>query len=300
MIVTTEMIRKELQQVILQASLDTLEPGKLGKHVPESNTLIFVKGKPGMVWVTRRDQTTIEAKVKGRIVYVEDYPVEFRDENGTYVIYGKSVHPSMKPVNDDLLIDRFSSLRDVNVEGAEQGNLSIYNAFDALWTFIEPGLMIGGAPEKEPLSGTERIACSDQDDSSLLKWFSLQSLIDYLVTEGSVGASPSSLDRKDIVGEPISPNEALRLVTEAARTAVKRFVYKPFAIGSDDRPMMGEELSGLIVDYAPRYGSYKDAEHPNGQMLNSITAIGDMMLAITALSDEVKDLRKKLEDLQGD
>lgn len=92
---------KELwTKAVLRATLDTFEQGKLGKKVPGSDTLIHVRGREGFVHVTRRDQTTIEARVKGIISYEEGYAVEFRLEGSTYVIYGRSIHPAF-PVAAD-------------------------------------------------------------------------------------------------------------------------------------------------------------------------------------------------------
>lgn len=82
-------------RAVVNSQVRSMEHGKLGKKVDGFPTIIFVRGRQGNVWVTRRDQTTIEAKVKGVIVYEEDYAVEFREENGEFVIYGKSVHPSL-------------------------------------------------------------------------------------------------------------------------------------------------------------------------------------------------------------
>lgn len=91
-------LRGLFQEAVLKATVGVLEHGRLGKHVVGSPTIIFVRGRAGRVFVTRRDQTFVEATVKGYIVYEEDYPVEFRLEHGDYVIQGKSVHPSLPTV----------------------------------------------------------------------------------------------------------------------------------------------------------------------------------------------------------
>lgn len=95
--------RKLFQRAVQSAILAETEQGKLGKKVPGSDPVIHVRGRAGFVHVTRRDQTTIEARVKGIISYEEDYPVEFRLEHGTYVIQGRSVHPSLPVAADPSL-----------------------------------------------------------------------------------------------------------------------------------------------------------------------------------------------------
>lgn len=105
------------------------------------------------------------------------------------------------------------------------------------------------------------------------------------------GSTPSALDTKTVVGDPVSADEALEYVLKAARKAVKRFVYKPVRTqGTASLPHGGAEFSGLIVDFAARYGMDVDVSHPNGKHLNIINAIGDLMLAVAALSERVEQL----------
>lgn len=92
-----------------------------------------------------------------------------------------------------------------------------------------------------------------------------------------VGTQTSSLDAKNVVGIPVGKRDALRNIVEAAE-AIRRFTYKNGSFG-------GEEFSGIIVDYAPRYGMDKDAKHPAGRSLNVINAIGDLFLAVAALAE---------------
>lgn len=97
-----------------------------------------------------------------------------------------------------------------------------------------------------------------------------------------VGTQTSSLDAKDVTGAPLSVDAVLEHIAEAA-AAVRRFTYKSGAYN-------GEEFSGLVVDYAPRYGMDRDAEHPHGKSLNVITAIGDLMIAVDYLAGRVAAL----------
>lgn len=105
----TVSLKQLFQQAVVNADIGAKEFGTLGWHVPGEATLIFVKGQKDRVWVTRRDQTVIEATVKGVIEYTVDFPVEYREERGGYVVLGKSVHPSLPAV------DLSSTLRLVGV-----------------------------------------------------------------------------------------------------------------------------------------------------------------------------------------
>lgn len=96
-----------------------------------------------------------------------------------------------------------------------------------------------------------------------------------------VGTQTSSLDSKNILGEAITGAEALESVVSAAK-AIKRFTYKSGAVN-------GEEFSGLIIDYAPRYGMDRDDDHKAGKSLNVINAIGDLMLAVSYLAEREKN-----------
>lgn len=96
-----------------------------------------------------------------------------------------------------------------------------------------------------------------------------------------VGAQTSSLDSKDVIGDPDEAGLWRRIAQGAA--AVRRFAYKSGAYG-------GEEFSGVIVDYAPHYGMDRDEAHPAGKSLNEINAIGDLLLAVSQLGARVAAL----------
>lgn len=97
-----------------------------------------------------------------------------------------------------------------------------------------------------------------------------------------VGDQSSSLSVKDVVGAAVDGATALSHVADGA-AAVRRFVYKSGAYNS-------EEFSGLIVDYASRYGMDRDDEHPAGKSLNVINAIGDLMIAVTDIAQRLAAL----------
>lgn len=121
-------------------------------------------------------------------------------------------------------------------------------------------------------------------------------------TAGSVvGAQSSSLDVKDVVGDALPPEEVLALIAQGA-AAVQRFVYKGTPYLDDDGnihttppPYGGEEFSGVIVDYAGRYGTDRDSAHPNGKSLNTINAIGDLLIAVDYLAGRVLELETRLQ-----
>ena len=97
-----------------------------------------------------------------------------------------------------------------------------------------------------------------------------------------VGAQTSSKDAKTQRGKPEDAAAILAHIAEGAK-AVRRFVYKNGAFG-------GEEFSGIVVDYAPRYGMDRDADHPAGKSLNVPNAIGDLMIAVDYLARRVAAL----------
>jgi hypothetical protein len=104
-----------------------------------------------------------------------------------------------------------------------------------------------------------------------------------LDTAGTVvGAQTSCLSSKDIVGDPLSIDAVLASVQRGAE-AVRRFTYKSGAYN-------GEEFSGIVTDYAPRYGMDRDEAHPAGRSLNVINAIGDMMILLADLAQRVAAL----------
>ena len=97
-----------------------------------------------------------------------------------------------------------------------------------------------------------------------------------------VGAQTSSKDAKTQRGKPEDAAAILAHIAEGAK-AVRRFVYKNGAYG-------GEEFSGIVVDYAPRYGMDRDADHPAGRSLNIVNAIGDLLIAVDYLARRVAAL----------
>lgn len=96
-----------------------------------------------------------------------------------------------------------------------------------------------------------------------------------------VGAQTSSLDAKNVLGEPEITGLWDRIALGAA--SVRRFVYKSGAFD-------GEEFSGVVIDYAPHYGMDRDADHPAGKALNEINVMGDLLLAVSQLNERVAAL----------
>lgn len=107
-------------------------------------------------------------------------------------------------------------------------------------------------------------------------------------TSGTVvGTQTSSLDAKNITGDPLPAVDILAAV-QAGAEAVRRWTYRNGAYN-------GEEFSGVVVDYAPRYGMDRDAEHPAGKSLNVATVIGDLLLAVANLAERVAALEAARE-----
>ncbi len=97
-----------------------------------------------------------------------------------------------------------------------------------------------------------------------------------------VGTQTSSLDSKIIAGEPLPAAQILAAV-QAGAEAVRRFTYRSGSFN-------GEEFSGVVVDYAPRYGMDRDEDHPAGKSLNVATVIGDLLIAVANLAQRVEAL----------
>ena len=90
-----------------------------------------------------------------------------------------------------------------------------------------------------------------------------------------VGSQSSSLDSKDLL-EGVSSIEDVLAAVQRGAEAVRRFTYKSGAYN-------GEEFEGVVVDYAPRYGEDRDADHPSGKSLNLINVVGDLLRAVAWL-----------------
>ncbi len=99
-----------------------------------------------------------------------------------------------------------------------------------------------------------------------------------------VGAQTSSLDAKDLQGDPDVTGLWDRIGQGA--DAVRRFTYKSGAFNN-------EEFSGVVVDYAPHYGMDRDGSHPAGKSLNEINILGDLLLAVSQLGARVAALEAK-------
>lgn len=97
-----------------------------------------------------------------------------------------------------------------------------------------------------------------------------------------IGTQTSSLDSKNVSGEPLPAAQILAAV-QAGAEAVRRFSYRSGAFN-------GEEFSGLVTDYAPRYGMDRDDDHPAGKSLNVVTVIGDLLIAVANLAQRVEAL----------
>jgi hypothetical protein len=121
------------------------------------------------------------------------------------------------------------------------------------------------------------------DDSGLLRIRSITGVSNANKDTGTVvGTQTSSLDSKDVLDGVTGIDDVLAAVRAGAE-AVRRFTYKSGAFG-------GEEFEGVVVDFAPRYGMDRDAEHPAGKSLNEIVIIGDLLRAVDHLVQRVAAL----------
>jgi len=110
-------------------------------------------------------------------------------------------------------------------------------------------------------------------------------------TDGvAVGTQTSSLDAKDVL-EELTPIDQVLAFVAAGAEAVRRFTYKS---GQSNF----EEFEGVIVDYAGRYGTDRDEEHPHGKSLNTVNATGDLLRAVDWLVSENAKLQGRLTALE--
>jgi len=145
------------------------------------------------------------------------------------------------------------------------------------------------------------------DDSNILRFTTSTPTNANYATGNVIGTQTSSLDTKDVLGEALPAEEVLALIAEGA-AAVRRFQYKAVLNPVYDnegnetgefvegpRPYGGEEFSGVVVDFAGRYGTDRDAAHPNGKGLNTINSTGDLLIAVNYLAGRVAELEARLE-----
>jgi hypothetical protein len=120
------------------------------------------------------------------------------------------------------------------------------------------------------------------DDSGVLRINNADPTFANDAAGARVGEQTSSLDAKHIVGAPLDIADVL-VAVQAGADAVRRFTYRSGAYG-------GEEFSGVVTDFAPRYGMDCDEAHPAGRSLNLITVVGDLLMAVANLTERVAGL----------
>lgn len=103
-----------------------------------------------------------------------------------------------------------------------------------------------------------------------------------------IGAQTSMAEAKDISDELPDLRASLGHIVDAAKHGLRAWRYKSGAYGDEFFPI------GIVTDYSPRYGMDRDAEHPAGKALNIPVAIGDLMAAVTELSERLAPLEGKL------
>jgi len=125
-----------------------------------------------------------------------------------------------------------------------------------------------------------------------------------------VGTQTSAWDQKDLLSDaPPDPVDVLAAIAEGA-ASVRRFWYKPYTSTDDDgnvivggRPGYGEQFSGVVLGIPDgpnggRYGMDRDEAHPQGKILNDITAIGDLLVAVNYLSEQLATALLRIEALE--
>lgn len=98
-----------------------------------------------------------------------------------------------------------------------------------------------------------------------------------------VGTQTSTLDTKILLGNDLTPSEALATILA---TPVKHFRYKG---GSYN----GSEFHGIIADWSPEFAMDPEPAHPNGRSFNPVNGLGFTIQAIKALNDRIEALEAK-------
>lgn len=97
-------------------------------------------------------------------------------------------------------------------------------------------------------------------------------------TSGTVvGTQTSTLESKNILGDGVSPADALATILA---TPVKRFTYKSGAYNNG-------EFHGIIADYSPEFAM------DNGRSFSPVTTAGYLIQAIKALTERIIALEAK-------
>lgn len=128
------------------------------------------------------------------------------------------------------------------------------------------------------------------DDSGLFRTWNLDPT-NANDTSGTVVGTQSSTERvKDLDTDRPDGESALRHVVEAASNAIYSFRYKDGRLNNQIFP------SGIVIDYAPRYGMDCTREFPYGNALNEITAIADLFLSVKVLTERVQKLEEIIKN----
>ena len=89
-----------------------------------------------------------------------------------------------------------------------------------------------------------------------------------------VGTQTSTLASKILLGDDLTPGEALRTILQ---TPVKHFIYKSGAYNHS-------EFQGIIADYSPEFAM------DEGRVFNPVSAFGYAVQAIKALTERIQQL----------
>ena len=140
-------------------------------------------------------------------------------------------------------------------EGPSAANLYLQQADGGntyYWTDSSGDLRTGGAP---PTGSTGSPTTAD--------------------TSGTVvGTQTSTLASKILLGDDLTPGEALRKILQ---TTVKHFKYKSNAYN-------GSEFHGIVADYSPEFAM------DDGRVFNPVSAFGYTVQAIKALTERIAQL----------
>ena len=106
------------------------------------------------------------------------------------------------------------------------------------------------------------------------------------IAAGTVVGDQTSMAAAKHISDELSPLSDVLTRIAAGADAVRRFVYR-------NGRYNGEQFEGVVTDYAPDYGKDATDDAPQGQALNEINIMGDLLRAVAYLTERVRELERR-------
>lgn len=135
-----DRLRSAWKQAWTKTERGQWEFGLLGRHNEDSSITFVVPGRALYLFVTMRHasgaQTVVPARNEGGVPHSADLPVKLKNEQGTYVIYGKATRedlatvPATPPSGVPIHLHNLADLNDVTITAAAAGDVLVHNGTD--------------------------------------------------------------------------------------------------------------------------------------------------------------------------